>query len=250
MAEPILLSEWLEASGCPRSTAYELIKLAAIEPGKARIPGSRRPVSELSGEQREQMDWLWAQRKAGTSKEELQRQILQAQGLDPDDLKPSADGLGTNPDESTDASSLAISGPQQAALGALVETVAAKAVAAAAANLKPARTAPDPLKTAKLLAEAALLDWLSRAEIARVLGLSQTSVDALEWPHRPRPGYRIERELIDGEPWFRVIRGASAPAAIGDGGAGSGGFFGLGRDITAATAIIPVQAVELPLLPR
>lgn len=45
------LSDWIEASGLSRSTAYELLKLLQIEPEARRVPTSRKPVSHLSADQ-------------------------------------------------------------------------------------------------------------------------------------------------------------------------------------------------------
>lgn len=252
MSEPILLSEWLEVSGCPRSTAYELLKLAGIEPGKAKVPGSRRPVSELNGEQREQLEWLWNQRRAGAGKDELLRQIAQARGLDPDHLETSADGLGTSRDDletTPDGAALAArNAAVVAAIESATERIATKAIAVAVANTKPSRAPIDPLRQAKLLSEAAQLEWLSKAEAARVLGLSQTVLDGLEWPHQPRPGYRVERAEFDGVGWFRVVRvGSGLPSGM-SGGGGGGGFFGM-AELAACHAIASARVVELPLLP-
>ena len=248
MHETILLSDWLLASGCPRSTAYELFKLAGIEPGKTRVPGSRRPVSELSAEQREQMDWLWGQRKAGTSREAIQRLIAQAQGQRLDDLEPSADSPQTTPEAMEPIAAIeaaaARGGVLVPAIEASVERITIKAVAVALQSAKPPRPPVDPLKAAKVLAEAAQLDWLSRSEIARVLGLSQTALNDLNWPHMPRPGYRVEREEFSGEPWFRVVRLGSA-AAVGS--QAEGGFIGMARELSME--IIPARVVELPHLP-
>ena len=57
--DAIRLSDWIEASGLSRSTAYELLKLLQIEPEARRVPSSRKPVSHLSAEQIQQLQ-PWA----------------------------------------------------------------------------------------------------------------------------------------------------------------------------------------------
>jgi len=59
----VRFSEWVEASGLSRSTAYELLKLLAIEPEARRVPSSRKPVSHLTAEQIRQLQ-PWAQKIA------------------------------------------------------------------------------------------------------------------------------------------------------------------------------------------
>lgn len=53
--DAVRLSDWIDASGLSRSTAYELLKLLGIEPEARRVPTSRKPVSHLSAEQIEQL---------------------------------------------------------------------------------------------------------------------------------------------------------------------------------------------------
>ena len=127
---------------------------------------------------------------------------------------------------------------------AVLEAITTKAIATALANTKAPRAKTDPLKRAKLLAEAADLEWLSVAEIATVLGMSQKDVELLEYPHVPRPGYRLDRELFDGVPWFRVQRperSTTSPTT-----SRSVGF--LAEPPVAARQMITVSAVSLPVL--
>ena len=49
--DEIRFSEWLEAAGLSRSTAYELIKLLAIEPTPRKLPGIRKQVSFITADQ-------------------------------------------------------------------------------------------------------------------------------------------------------------------------------------------------------
>ena len=41
------LSDWWTTRDVPRSTAFRLLKIAGLEPEKARVDGSRSPVSSL-----------------------------------------------------------------------------------------------------------------------------------------------------------------------------------------------------------
>jgi hypothetical protein len=57
------LSDWIDATGLSRSTAYELLRLLQIEPEARRVPSSRKPVSHLTADQLEQLQ-PWAQQLA------------------------------------------------------------------------------------------------------------------------------------------------------------------------------------------
>lgn len=59
------LSSWWESRGIARATAFRLVKLARIEPGKMKVPTSRVPVSCLTAEQVAQLDALAAHLKNG-----------------------------------------------------------------------------------------------------------------------------------------------------------------------------------------
>jgi len=59
------LSTWWESRSVPRSTAFRLVKLARITPGRMKVPTSRVPVSCLNAEQVAQLDALAAHLKDG-----------------------------------------------------------------------------------------------------------------------------------------------------------------------------------------
>ena len=69
------LSEWIADSGISRSTAYELLKLAGIEPEPRRVEGSRKPVSFLTAEQLPIMEGMARQLRDGRSLSELTAMI-------------------------------------------------------------------------------------------------------------------------------------------------------------------------------
>lgn len=72
----VRVSDWIEASGLSRSTAYELLKLLQIEPEARRVPTSRKPVSHLSAEQIQQLQ-PWAQSIAnGATVAKVKSQIM------------------------------------------------------------------------------------------------------------------------------------------------------------------------------
>ena len=65
------LSDWIAGSGISRSTAYELLKLAAIEPEPRRVEGSRKPVSFLTAKQLPIMEGMARQLRDGRSLADL-----------------------------------------------------------------------------------------------------------------------------------------------------------------------------------
>lgn len=72
--DPIRLSYWWETRSISRATAFRLVKLAQIEPGKMRIPTSRVPVSCLTAEQVTKLDALAASIKSGKTLQQLEEQ--------------------------------------------------------------------------------------------------------------------------------------------------------------------------------
>jgi hypothetical protein len=66
------LSAWWESRAVPRSTAFKLVRIAGIEPGKVRVEGSRSPVSFLSQQQVQAMDALAAKLQQGATLAQLE----------------------------------------------------------------------------------------------------------------------------------------------------------------------------------
>ena len=103
-----------------------------------------------------------------------------------------------------DSSSLAITAPAQTAqLAALVEAIRQTAPA----------TPADPLRTARLLAEAADLGiTLSTAELAEAIGVSHGTVNKWSDGHSPRPGIVLRRhqEAAGNLIWWAVERTAGS----------------------------------------
>ena len=69
------LSDWIAGSGISRSTAYELLKLAAIEPEPRRVEGSRKPVSFLTTKQLPIMEGMARQLRDGRSLADLSAMV-------------------------------------------------------------------------------------------------------------------------------------------------------------------------------
>ena len=113
-------------------------------------------------------------------------------------------------------------------------------LAAVVTAVRDATTPPaDPLRTARLLAEAADLGvTLSGAELADVLRLSPKSIARWGDGHSPRPGIVLNRQEVSGRVWWIVRRaegGGSArlmPSRQQDGGGRSVGF-ATAMDVTA-----------------
>jgi hypothetical protein len=125
---------------------------------------------------------------------------------------------------------------------ALIERTAVKL--AAINSAKPSRPKPDPLAKAKLLVEAAELDWLNESEIAQVLGTTKGGLNTIDWPHAPRPGFSVERTEINGQAWFRVVRENNGLRALTSHTTRPVGFAGA---IEASYRTISAH-VELPML--
>lgn len=66
------LSDWWESRDVPRSTAFRLLKIAGLEPEKARVDGSRSPVSFLNAAQVAALDALRERMAAGATVAQLE----------------------------------------------------------------------------------------------------------------------------------------------------------------------------------
>ena len=76
----VRFSTWYEDKGLSRSTAFRLLSISGIEPEKRRVEGSRSPVSFLSGDQQQKLDFLALELKNGKTLPELESRIVKAQG--------------------------------------------------------------------------------------------------------------------------------------------------------------------------
>lgn len=103
MSEPSLavpagmtLRAWWESRVVPRSTAFKLVAIAGIEPSKARVEGSRSPVSFLDESQVQALDALHARLQAGASLAQLEGALARLSrpeaaldpGLPPSEVPP------------------------------------------------------------------------------------------------------------------------------------------------------------------
>jgi hypothetical protein len=69
------LSSWWESRGIPRSTAFKLVKVAGIKPGRIRVPSSKLPVSSITPADTEKLDALAARLKDGATLPQLEAEI-------------------------------------------------------------------------------------------------------------------------------------------------------------------------------
>jgi hypothetical protein len=77
----VRFSSWYEEKGLSRSTAFRLLSISGIEPEKRRVEGSRSPVSFLSGDQQQKLDFLALELKNGKTLPELESRIVKAQDV-------------------------------------------------------------------------------------------------------------------------------------------------------------------------
>lgn len=213
--DAIRLSDWIDASGLSRSTAYELLKLLQIEPEARRVPTSRKPVSHLSADQVQLLQpWALEIAQRGATLPQVRERLGQLQTIPENNPGPSA-------------------------------IVPVDPMTALAAALHPPA---DPLRRAKALADAAELGVaLSTAEMADVLGMAVGTVRGLPDGHQPRPGFTLRRQKAGNAVWWMVERpgrSQTVPAVTGAGGGRSVGF--LAEPPVAARQTINVSAVALP----
>jgi hypothetical protein len=213
--DAVRLSDWIDATGLSRSTAYQLLRLLEIEPEARRVPTSRKPVSHLSAEQLQQLQ-PWAQQLADGATLPQVRERLGQSGIVRDD-SPKQSGI-VSADQLT-AALVALAGQQQQ-------------------QAPPA----DPLRCARALAEAAELGVaLSSVELAGVVGMSPATVSS--WPdgHSPRPGFTLRRQKAGAAVWWSVERLGLSGTVSAIAGAAGGRSVGFG-------ACLDVSAVALPCI--
>ena len=221
------LSDWIEAAGISRSTAYALVKLLAIEPEPRRVPGSRKPVSFLTAEHLERIEPLAQQFRDGVTLRDVERMI-----------KDSPGSSRTEPDRAGLSRTIPDGSPMEA-------------LAAALARIAPQPPPADPLRVARLLQEAATLGaWLSGAELAQLLGMSPSTITRLGDGHSPRPGFRLERQQPrPGAPvWWRVVAADGSTRPLPSlAAARRVGFGGGGDVIEARFEVVPPGPVLFPI---
>lgn len=187
--DAIRLSDWIDATGLSRSTAYELLKLLQIEPEARRVPTSRKPVSHLSADQLELLQ-PWAQQLAsGTTLPQIRERLGQIDTVQDDG--PGRSGIVRD------------NNPKRSGIVPADQLAAALVAIAGQQQQQPA----DPLRCARALAEAAELGVpLSSAELAGVVGMSPATVSS--WPdgHSPRPGFTLRRQKAGSAVWWLVER--------------------------------------------
>lgn len=91
------LSAWWESRGLSRASAFRLVKIAGISPGRVKVPYSRLPVASLTAEQVAQLDPLAHRLRNGATLPQLEAELTTAMvaAESPsdhasDDLSPSA----------------------------------------------------------------------------------------------------------------------------------------------------------------
>lgn len=222
--DAIRLSDWIEDSGLSRSTAYELLKLLAIEPEPRRVPTSRKPVSHLSAEQvRELQPWA-AALAGGATLPQVRERLGQIHTVSDDGPGPSEIVSDERPGQ--------------------IQTVPADQMLAVLAAIAGQQQTPpaDPMRCARALAEAAELGVaLSTAELAGVLGMAVGTVRGLADGHSPRPGFTLRREKAGNAVWWTVERpGLNNTVPVGL-------KTGVLRDRQVGFAqVLDVQAITLP----
>jgi hypothetical protein len=93
------LSAWWESRAVPRSTAFKLVRIAGIEPGKVRVDGSRSPVSFLDQQQVAILDSLHSRLQQGASLAQLEGALVAlrhpepSQDTEPAPLPEDADAM-------------------------------------------------------------------------------------------------------------------------------------------------------------
>lgn len=79
--EAVRFSAWYESKGLARSTAFKLLAASGLELERRRVEGSRSPVSFVSSDHRQKLDFLADQLASGKSLAELERRIVKAQDV-------------------------------------------------------------------------------------------------------------------------------------------------------------------------
>lgn len=218
--DALRLSDWIEATGLSRSTAYELLKLLQIEPEARRVPTSRKPVSHLTADQISELN-PWAKQLAGgATLPQIRDRLEQFEKVH-----------DTPPEQSQIVQ---------------VDQNAALLVAAFEKLQEVAKPEPvtDPLRCARALAEAADLGVpLSSAELAGVVGMAKSTVEGWSDGKSPRPGFNLKKVKQGTSTWWMVERPGRNHTIPADLRA----IQGSGRSVGFAQ-VLDVQAIALPFI--
>lgn len=174
--DSVRLSDWIDAHPqVSRSTAYELLKLLAIEPERRRVPGSRKPVSHLTADHVATLEpWALAlERGEPLSKV---RDRLKQSGIEPA-ARPGP--TETVPNDQPEQSGIVPVEQMAALLGAVLQAQQA--------------SPPSPLARARALRQAAAEGLeLTTTELSQLVGLSPAALERIDGKRRVM-GYRLHR---------------------------------------------------------
>lgn len=225
--DAVRLSDWIDATGLSRSTAYELLRLLQIEPEARRVPTSRKPVSHLTGDQMDKLAPWVAEIKRGATLPQIRDRLGRNDTIQ--EQRPGQNDIIQ--DSSTKQSGIIPAEQIAAALAAIVS------------HQQQAQPV-DPLRCARALADAAALGVaLSSVELAGVVGMSPATVSSWADGHSPRPGFTLRRHKAGAAVWWLVERPGRNDIVQGDLRA-TGGVVAV-RSVGFAQ-VLDVQAVTLP----
>lgn len=215
----VRFSCWYEERGVARSTAFKLLALSGLELEKRRVEGSRSPVSFLSADQQEKLDFLADQLEQGKTMADLETAIKPSRDVSTPIAKPSQD------------------------VSALADPAALVTLAGAmAAQLAPA---PDPMRRAKALAEAAdhaLVLTNDELEALGVKGVDKFADGDLAYGYCFHKHNQRNRVLWTVERAIAAKPVADAPASLAPAKADKR----VGFDVAALMPAVTVELVSLP----
>lgn len=92
--DAVPFSSWWESRGIARATAFRLVKIAGISPGRMKVPSSRAPVSAISADQAAALDALAEQLRNGVTLAQLEAATTTALAARPGPSQTTADDPG------------------------------------------------------------------------------------------------------------------------------------------------------------
>ena len=92
--DAIPFSSWWESRRVARATAFRLLKVAGITPGRMKVPTSRAPISVISADQAAALDALAAQLRNGRTLAQLEASATTALAARPGPSQTTADDPG------------------------------------------------------------------------------------------------------------------------------------------------------------
>lgn len=87
------LSAWWESRGLSRATAFRLVKIAGIAPGRLKVPYTRLPVASLTAEQVAVLDPLAARLRDGATLPQLEAELITSLAVSESPSEPVSDAL-------------------------------------------------------------------------------------------------------------------------------------------------------------